>query len=310
MKSSHKRMLMVLFAGLLHMHGAWPAASRLPGCEPLQLVRGYASRPVSYGKGLLWQISSPGVPDSYLFGTIHVADERILNLPQQVSRALESSGMFVMEALPDMNEAAAFSGMMFFQDGNRLDQLVSDRVFSRIVAILKDYMIPEQLVANMKPWAAYVTMNYPPQTGQVLDLELMNRASLKGSEIRGLETLVEQGEIFNQLSFDAQARLLTDTVCHYDVVKSDFEKMKQFYLNRDTGALYNYSNRFTMTNEAVYQDLLNKLVTRRNRNMVERMKEILDKGNAFIAIGALHLPSDEGVLNLLKRRGYRLTRIY
>jgi uncharacterized protein YbaP (TraB family) len=44
--------------------------------------------------------------------------------------------------------------------------------------------------------------------------------------------------------------------------------------------------------------------------MAERMQEILNKGNAFIAIGALHLPGDEGVLNLLDGSGYIISRIY
>ena len=162
----------------------------------------------------------------------------------------------------------------------------------------------------MKPWAAYLTMNYPPQSGSVLDLELMTRASMNGSDIRGLETMEEQGKIFDKLPVKTQVQLLTDTVCHYDVVKEDFKEMKKFYLNRDTAGLYNYTNRYSITDEAVYQDLINDLLTRRNHTMVDRMQEALNGGKAFIAIGALHLPGDEGVLNLLDGRGYNISRVY
>jgi hypothetical protein len=310
MKSSLKYLVFFLVAGLLQVRAAWPDTTLAPRCEPLELVQGFASKPVRYGKGILWRVSRQGAEHSYLFGTIHVADERILDLPTAVTHALDTSRVFVMEALPELEQAALFSNMMFFQDGNRLDQLVSGPVFTRTVAILKTYLIPEQVVVIMKPWAAYVTMNYPPQSGSVLDLELMTRASIKGTEIRGLETMAEQGEIFNKLSVDTQVRLLTDTVCHYDVVKNDFEEMKKFYLNRDTGGLYNYTNRYSITDEAVYQQLMNDLLTRRNHTMAERMQEILNKGNAFIAIGALHLPGDEGVLNLLDGSGYIISRIY
>ena len=44
--------------------------------------------------------------------------------------------------------------------------------------------------------------------------------------------------------------------------------------------------------------------------MVERMAARLSEGKAFIAVGALHLPGDEGILNLLQRDGYRITRLY
>ena len=44
--------------------------------------------------------------------------------------------------------------------------------------------------------------------------------------------------------------------------------------------------------------------------MVKRMEPVLKKGNAFIAIGAMHLPGDGGVLDLLNKENYKLSRIY
>lgn len=310
MKSSPKHILLFLATVLFYTGVAWPVTNVASECEPLKLVQGYASRHVKFGKGLLWKISLRGLADSYLFGTIHVADEKILQVPALVTDALEGSQVFVMEALPDPEQVLLLSGMMFFQDGNRLDKLVPAPIFNKTTEILKDYMIPEGVVEMMKPWAAYITMNYPPQSGSVLDLKLMARASLNGTEIKGLETMVEQGEIFNNLPVETQVRLLTDTVCNYDMVKDDFEEMKKFYLNRDTGGLYNYANRYSITDEAVYQELMNDLLTRRNHTMANRMQDVLKEGNAFIAIGALHLPGDEGVLNLLDGRGYNISRVY
>ena len=78
-----------------------------------------------------------------------------------------------MEALPDLGQAAIFSASMFYTDGRTLDQVIPDTLFQETVNILKNYMIPEQLVNLMKPWAAYITMNYPSEMGTVLDLELM-----------------------------------------------------------------------------------------------------------------------------------------
>ena len=310
MRSNLKYILLILTAGLLYVPCTWPEQYISPQCQALEEIQDYQSKPVKYGTGILWKISGKERIPSYLFGTIHVADQRILDLPEQVTRALGETDLFVMEALPELEQAAMFSDMMFFRDGNRLDKLITAPIFEKTVEIMKQYMIPEQVVAIMKPWAAYVTMNYPPQSGAVLDLELMARASLNGKDIKGLESMAEQGEIFNKLPVSTQVRLLTDTVCHYDTVVDDIEEMKEFYLNQDTGGLYNYTNRYSIKDDAIYMDLMNNLLTRRNHTMADRMQDILNKGNAFIAIGALHLPGDEGVLNLLNKRGYYISKVY
>ncbi|MGH8120685.1 MAG: TraB/GumN family protein, partial [Gammaproteobacteria bacterium] len=74
--------------------------------------------------------------------------------------------------------------------------------------------------------------------------------------------------------------------------------------------LYNFTRINSLADEQFYADLFRELLTDRNRVMVERMQPILDAGNAFIAIGAMHLPGADGVLSLLAREGYRISAVY
>jgi uncharacterized protein YbaP (TraB family) len=279
-------------------------------CEPLVVRDKYDEEKLEFGDGILWKVSRNNNPHSYIFGTIHVADKKILNLPEEVEQALYSSKIFVMEALPDLGQAAIFSASMFYTDGRTLDQVISNTLFQETVNILKNYMIPEQLVNLMKPWAAYITMNYPSEMGTVLDLELMSQARNNGAEIKGLETLIEQGEIFSTLEEKIQVKLLLDSACNYGVLTGDFEKMKDFYLSRDLSGLANYGNRYEMSEDADYLMLMDLLLINRNQTMVERMQETLNTGGGFIAIGALHLPGEEGVLHLLHQKGYSIDKIY
>jgi len=281
-----------------------------PECRPLVLDAAGYTGPSKYNNGLLWKVDRPGQRPSYVFGTIHVADEAILDLPSIVKNALEHSDSFVMEALPDPAQAMLLIGMMYFSDGKKLSDLLSRKLFGRAVEILAAYHLTEQATASMKPWAAFLTMNYPAEFGIVLDVELLRLAQQKGIEVYGLETLEEQGNILNNLEYDAQVRLLIDTICHYDVVVDDIEMMKQLYLKRDLKGLFEFSHRYSIADDAVYKVLLKKLLTERNYIMAERMQPMLEDGNAFIAIGAMHLPGKEGVLNLLKQRGYNISLLY
>ena len=215
-----------------------------------------------------------------------------------------------VEALPEPEALISFSKTMFFNDESRLEDFVDQAIFERTKEILLQYSVVGEVVSLMKPWSAFLTMNYPAESGLPLDLVLLAKAKEAGAMTHGLETMQEQADIFDSLLLDEQARLLIDTVCHYDVVEEDFIAMKSFYLEQDLGGLYNYVNRYSSMQEPLYQDLMYRLIDKRNEKMVERMMPLLKKGDAFIAIGAMHLPGEKGVLALLKKQGFNFSAIY
>ena len=278
-------------------------------CEPL-LESTVEQEDVRHAKGLLWKISKGNKESGYLFGTIHVSDVEVTTLPDAVDKALHESNQFVMEALPDVEQMLLLSNMMFFTDGRLLSNYVDAPIYGKTTEILAAYQLGPASVSVMKPWAAFLMMNYPPDQGEPLDLVLLSLAQQNDASVAGLESLQEQGDIFNQLALDEQVKLLTDTVCHYDIVEQDFDVMKSFYLKRDLAGLYNYSQRYSMVDEPIYKKLMQKLIVDRNIAMAERMQPMLKKGGAFIAIGALHLPGEEGVLALLEKQGYSVKSIY
>ena len=280
-------------------------------CEPL-LEAPPASADIPYAKGLLWRISKGGRV-SHLFGTMHVSDPEVTALPAPVAEAFDKSAQFVMEALPEPEQLLQMYGMMFFADGDQLSNHVAAPIFERATAILSAYQLPPEAVARMKPWAAFLTMSYPPEQArnvdQALDLVLLARAKQNGAEVAGLESLTEQADLFDQFTLPEQVRLLTDTVCHYEFAQREFAGLKAFYLKQDLGALYRYSQRYTAAGESLYKRLMQALLVDRNSRMAERMRPMLEQGGAFIAIGALHLAGEAGVLALLEKQGYQLQAV-
>lgn len=286
---------------------AEPAAGE---CRPFRVVDGDYAGPPRFDRGLLWKLSHNGGASSFLFGTIHVADERIVSLPDPVAEALDRSEVFVMEVLPDSTQILLMTERMFFGDDRRLDGLLSKSMYERTVDILSAYNLPEEAIAMMKPWAAYLTMSYPPDMRTVLDLQLLEKAQERGARIHGLESLEEQGSVFNDLELHDQVQLLTDAVCHYDTATDDFERMKDLYLDRDLRGLYEYGQRYAFEDNRLYERLTERLLTRRNGMMAERMIPYLRDGAAFVAIGAMHLPGRDGVLRTLEHEGFEVERVY
>lgn len=263
-----------------------------------------------YGEGLLWRLSRNGIPSSYIFGTIHVSDEDVIHLDGKVVEALAGAKHFAMEVVPDSAEIMGVAGRMYFDDGRRLDDYVSDPLFREISRLLASYHLDEQAAGLIKPWAAFLTLSYPPDFGQVQDLRLMEMARSNGAAVTGLETLQEQLDIFEQMSTDKQVRLLADMTCHYDLVALDFEQMKSLYRAEDLAGLYSYGQRYSRSDDGLYRELIRKLLTERNYTMVERMQPLLQNGRAFIAIGAMHLAGTEGVLSLLERLDYQVNLVH
>ena len=293
---------------LLFWAGAAPAEDF--ACRPLQVSETPYPGPDEYGRGLLWQVTRAGVPPSYVFGTIHVAERHVSAQLDKVRDVLAGSEVFAMEAIFDPDGIESLREMMFFTDGARLQDVISAGLFTETLEILRAYHVREADLAAMKPWAAYLTMSYPADLGVILDQRLLHLAVDAGLDTMGLESLVEQGGLFDSFSLADQVRLLTDAVCHRELLVADFAKMIALYTEGDLAGLSSYGQRYSFDDNALYENLTEKILTRRNYTMVERMRPLLETGAAFIAVGALHLPGEEGVLALLENHGFEIARVF
>ena len=263
--------------------------------------------PGGFPTGLLWRVEAETGAKSYIFGTIHISDPRVTHLSPAVSAALERSSGFMMEVMFDADTVARMSRAMYFYNGRSLSQLLPPELYTRVVDLLARYEVSSAAADRLKPWAAYTTLSLPPdQHAPPLDLILMNAAQAAGKTLSGLETLDEQIAVFDELSEHEQLELLTLTACHYDSFQAEVDEMIAYYESEDLAGMMRMAARYESPLQERFMDLL---LRQRNHRMVARMHDGLARGGMFIAIGALHLPGKEGVLNLLQADGYRLTRV-
>ncbi len=297
--------------GLLLICQPLQAAYVVRDCRPLHAVKTLDPGKIVHASGLLWRISRQGMKDNYLFGTIHLADRDVTNLPEEVETVLNQASSFVMEALLDGKPMIEFGRMFFYQDGRRLSSMMSEVLFKKTVHHLSQFSYPRDVVDMMKPWAAYLVLNGPePGGGKPLDMMLMDRARHNGIRVYGLETLKEQGQVLEDMSERDQLSLLRDSVCHHSKLRAEIAEMKSLYLQRDLGGLLSFAHKYVVGKDKSYERLMNALLWRRNLRMVKRLKPMLVEGNAFIAVGALHLPGEQGLLRLLEKMGYQVSAIY
>ena len=297
---------------LMALIGLPPVAAGEPlSCPPLKLAPRLAPDTVTHGKGLLWRLERGSIDPSYIFGTIHVSDARILNIPAPFKDALRRSRSFVMEALFDEQSLTEFATLMHYGDTTELEEQVGRALFERTQELLAQYGIPPVAAQTMRPWAAFMTLNQPSdEVGLPLDLVLMQEARARQMPVYGLETLQEQAEVLQSLALADQIALLRDSVCYFDLIQEEIEQLERLYLDRDLAGIVALTLQYEGSDPALGDRVNEAIIVKRNRRMVQRMRPRLAEGGALVAIGALHLPGDAGVLSLLEQQGYRVTPVY
>jgi uncharacterized protein YbaP (TraB family) len=142
-------------------------------------------------------------------------------------------------------------------------------------------------------------------------MALYNQAAAAGKRVYGLETIAEQVGAMETMSIELQVAMLRDAVAQHHQLDQIIEQLINAYLRRDLKALETISYVVMQNGDDRVAAIFNtEVVDRRNYRMLERMQPRLREGNAFIAVGALHLPGDNGLLNLLRNKGYRVSPVY
>ncbi|MDH4133809.1 MAG: TraB/GumN family protein [Gammaproteobacteria bacterium] len=278
-------------------------------CRPVPSER-FDAR--DFSKGLLWKIEHQGSEPSHLFGTFHSSDPHIVTLPCPVQRVFDRSASYSMEMLMNGAGIIAMAQAMYLDGDKTLKDVVGESVYRDTQSALENAGVGTvEQFSRKKPWVVMLALSDSPQKGGLfLDLALQYDATRRGIPTYGLETMAEQVAVFNGMSLEDQTLLLRDAIQHQGHMSKAMTELVDAYLRRDIDGLMQLSEKYKATDARVNSVLMDRLLVQRNKNMAERMQGRLKEGNAFIAVGALHLPGESGLLRLLTQAGYRVSRVY
>jgi len=292
----------VFLAGLLLFPTALSAAQETPPWRPF-----------------LWQVEGPST--SFIFGTVHLPDERVLRLPAAVEEAFAASDAVFTEITLDLATQAKVSAYLLLEDDATLDTLLPGPLYRRAAAYVESKGRKMELFNRFRIWNFMVNLtlldDFRAYLSNVpMDAALYTRAEALGKETGGLETVEEQIGVFESLSVEEQAGLLRQTLDHLEDLASRGEKpseeLIEIYLSGDETRLTGEVAASMDLGDPVTQKFLRLLLTDRNRRMADRILAELSNrpGTAFFfAVGALHCTGDDGLPALLRREGLAVTRI-
>lgn len=281
---------------------------------------------VPNGRGIFWKVEKDGLKPSWLLGTMHVTDPRVLVMPAGAKEAAAAADVVVIESdeiLDDKKAGAALlmhPDLTMFTDGTSIKDHLDAEQMATLEAGLKQRGLSLAAVTKMKPWilASFVALPACELArkgagASFLDKQIAEDAVAAGKPVAGLETLVEQLKAMAELPVDFHFQALIETITLGDKMDDVMETMTELYLSGDIGMtmplLKAVAPSADGSDESAYAAFESRIVDDRNLVMAEGSRKHLEKGNAFIAVGALHLPGEAGLVELLRQQGYKVTRV-
>ncbi len=256
---------------------------------------------------LLWRLEAPDLPFvSYLFGTMHVRDQRAFGYLDLLDTHLQNCSVYAAEMnLDEMNQSVLASSMDL-PDGQRLSDLLPEKWQKRLNKLLQRQLgmgLPffdrnqPILVSNLLT-ESLLSAEMPAS----LDMTLWQMAKAKDKITLGIESFEEQMRILKQISLDQQLKSLKWLVKNFKSFRKQLFKLTHYYEKSDIKALYKATRKQA-------KGMRKLMIFDRNYLMADRIGQLAREQNAFVSIGAGHLAGGKGVLRLLKQQGFKVKPI-
>lgn len=265
---------------------------------------------------LLWEVTGGSAKDtSYLFGTFHALKGGFVDTMSAVTGRLARTDVVVGEM--DMEPANMMSAQLKMLSETPLKSLLSGSDYKFADSAFKSLTGHGLGFFNMmKPMAAHAFAikalfdksfeDTSASEESMLDGYFQDKAKANGRPVVGLETMDEQIELlFGATSIEDQAEMLLETLRELDSGRAEMIQLTNCYIAGDLDCLHELGE----TSEGFSEEDMDRLVKTRNENWMKRLPDIMQHSRAFVAVGALHLTGEHGLIALLRKQGYTVTPV-
>jgi uncharacterized protein len=270
------------------------------------------SRDTTLENTFLWQVTGPELnAPSYLFGTIHKICEKDIDLPPILLQKLQASRIFYMESV--LSKGPVDSARLEGKTEHGIRDMIGNRNFKKVKEIFENYYGPMEE-------AALDTMN-SIDVGNMLmgaalgckitsyDDSLYTLAKMYNLDVRGLEYLLELKNAMPRGTDIYPTRTwISSFIDRFKIHSADVRKTMERYKQLEINWFYKQAAYLPGgLGESSHKD---RYLDGRNKLWVPRMEGAMKEGPSFFAFGCAHLGGYEGIISLLRKKGYTVTPIF
>lgn len=259
----------------------------------------------AFSQSLMWKVSGKSLKKpSYLYGTIHIQDQRVFNFDSTVLLTLASCEAFAMEVLMDELDMKLVKESMYLPKGKTLSGMLPKEDFARLDSFCKARLGTSVIFLNtLKPMflsSALEQASMPTDKEMALDLYFLKQARNLGKLCFGVEDYAEQIKALDALPLDQQIDMLMKVV---DEPADESEKMYDSLLQAYLAFDFDEMMRF-FADTSLPGEFSTMLLDKRNMVMLKKFVSLSKTHTLFCAVGAAHLGGDKGLIALLRKKGY------
>jgi uncharacterized protein YbaP (TraB family) len=249
----------------------------------------------------------------YLVGSVHMLTADYYPLAAALESAFKDSDLLVEEAdLGELLSTGAQFGMLsrgMLPSGQTLEKVVSPSTFALVSKRVGSLGMPIEALNRFKPWflanmllaLEWQKAGFDPDLG--LDKHFYDRAQSDGKTVQGLETIDYQLSLFDEMTLEQQDRFLATSLKELDAEKANVTKIADAWKAGDAASVER-----TVLQELKHDSLMyQRLLVERNRNWLPKLEALFARrGRAFVVVGAAHLVGPDGLLAMLRAKGYQI----
>jgi len=193
--------------------------------------------------------------------------------------------------------------------GQTLDKVLAPATLALLNKAATDVGAPMEALQRLKPWMIALTLEglelqkagFDPELG--LDMHFYNLAKKGGKTVQGLETVEYQISRFDEMTYEQQDRMLAESLKEMSTEKASVTKLTGAWKSGDAAAV----ERIVLADLKTDQFLYQRLLVERNKNWLPKIEALFaSKTRALVLVGAAHLVGPDGLVAMLKAKGYKV----
>jgi uncharacterized protein YbaP (TraB family) len=252
----------------------------------------------------------------YLVGSVHLLSKDYYPLNPALDAAFKDSDLLVEEIdMGDMQEPETQLRLLtrgMLPPGQSLDKVVSPDTFALMSKTVTGMGLPVEPLKQFKPWSLALTLmslswantGFDPNLG--LDKYFYDLARSEKKLVQGLETIEFQISRFDEMTPTLQERMLAETLKEISTATGTVIKLADAWRSGDLEAL----ERLALQDLKQEPEIYHRLLVERNKNWLPKIEALFNRpGRAFVVVGAAHLVGQDGLLQLLRAKGYAVEQL-